>query len=94
MADHIATTTQQQHPWRAVARTVLAVLIGVGLVVPLVVTIVLEQFDVYLPAAAKAWLLGASAFTVALSGAVTRIIAIPAVDAWLKRIGLASGPQA
>lgn len=94
MADHVATTTQQQHPWRAVARTVLAVLIGVGLVVPLVVTIVLEQFDVYLPPAAKAWLLGASAFTVALSGAVTRIIAIPRVDAWLKRIGLASGPQA
>ena len=94
MADHVATTTQQQHPWRAVARTVLAVLIGVGLVVPLIVTIVLEQFDVYLPPAAKAWLLAASAFTVALSGAVTRIIAIPKVDAWLKRIGLASGPQA
>jgi hypothetical protein len=94
MADHVATTTQQQHPWRAVARTVLAVLIGVGLVVPLVVTIVLEQFDVYLPPAAKAWLLAASAFTVALSGAVTRIIAIPKVDAWLKRVGLASGPQA
>lgn len=94
MADHVATTTQQQHPWRAVVRTVLAVLIGVGVVVPLVVAVVLDQFDVYLPDGAKAWLLGASAFVVALSGAVTRIIAIPAVDAWLKRIGLASSPQA
>jgi len=91
MPDH-ATTTQQRYPWRAVARTVLAVLIGVGIVVPVAVTIILDQFDVYLPGAAKAWLIGASAFTVALSGAVTRIIAIPAVDAWLKRVGLSSSP--
>lgn len=91
MAEH-ATTTQQRYPWRAVARTVLAVLIGVGLVVPVAVTVILDQFDVYLPAGAKAWLVAASAFTVALSGAVTRIIAIPAVDAWLKRVGLSSSP--
>ena len=92
MPTNRATTTQQRYPWRAVARTALAVLIGVGLVVPLAVTIILEQFDVYLPPAAQAWLVGASAFTVAVSGAVTRIIAIPAVDAWLKRLGLSSSP--
>ena len=93
MADHLATTTQQRYPWRAVARTVLAVLIGVGIVVPVAVTIILDQFNVYLPDGAKAWLIGASAFTVALSGAVTRIIAIPAVDAWLKSLGLSSSPN-
>lgn len=87
-------TSQQMYPWRAVARTVLAVLIGVGLVVPVAVTVILDAFNVYLPDGAKAWLVGASAFTVALSGAITRIIAIPAVDAWLKRIGLSSSPHA
>lgn len=93
MNQHVlATTTQQRYPWRAVARTTLAVLIAVGVVVPLAVTIILDAFDIYLPPAAKAWLVGASAFTVALSGAVTRIIAIPAVDAWLKRLGLSSSP--
>ena len=92
MADH-ATTTQQRYPWRAVARTVLAVLIGVGIVVPVAVTIILSQFDVYLPGAAKVWLVGASAFTIALSGAATRILAIPAVDTWLKKLGLSSSPN-
>lgn len=90
--EDITVPTQQQHPWRAVARTVLAVLVGLGLVVPLIVTAIVEQLDVYLPPAAKGWLLAASAFTVALSGAVTRIIAIPAVDGWLRRLGLSSTP--
>lgn len=94
MSEHVATTTQQKYPWRAVARTVLAVLIAVGIVVPAVVTIILDSFDVYLPDAAKAWLVAAGGFTVILSGAVTKIIAIPAVDAWLKRIGLSSSPHA
>jgi hypothetical protein len=93
MADHVATT-QQQHPWRAVARTALAVLVGVGIVVPAVVTILTTQLDVYLSAEVKAWLIGASGLAVAVSGAVTRIIAIPAVDAWLKRLGLSSSPDA
>lgn len=84
--------TQQAHPWRAVARTVLAVLVGLGLVVPLVVQALTDQLGLYIPDRAKAWLVAASAFTIALSGAVTRIIAIPAVDAWLRRLGLSSTP--
>jgi hypothetical protein len=91
MADH-ATTTQQRYPWRAVVRTVLAGVIAAGVVLPIAVTILNEQLATYLPDSAKAWLVGAAAASVAVAGAVTRIIAIPQVDAWLKRLGLSSSP--
>lgn len=78
------TTTQQAHPWRATARTVLAVIVGAAPVVPLIVGAISDGD----PQAATG-LLGAA---VATSAAITRVMAIPAVDAWLSRIGLGSAP--
>lgn len=98
MADHIATTTQQQYPWRAAARTAAAVLVALPtalLVLAGVLTLVAQDaFAQYLPDGWVAWLIGAAAFCAAFAGVLSRVMAYPAVDAWLKRIGLASSPRA
>lgn len=46
-----------------------------------------------LPAPVVLWLTGFIASVTAISAALARVMAIPAVDAWLKRIGLGSAPK-
>lgn len=98
MSKHLATTTQQQHPGKATARTVvqsfLSTLAVLGVVLPVAIEIIGDDLGRYLPDGWIVWLVGAAAFVAALAGAVARIMAIPGVDAWLKRIGLASAPEA
>jgi len=98
MADHVATTTQQQHPWRAALRTAVQVFVALPtalLVLAGILTIVAQDaFAKYLPDGWVAWLIAAAAFCAALAALLARLMAVPAVDAWLKRVGLASGPQA
>ncbi|NKY08961.1 hypothetical protein [Cellulomonas hominis] len=98
MADHVATTTQQQHPWRAALRTAVQVFVALPtalLVLAGVLTIVAQDaFSQYLPDGWVAWLVAAAAFCAALAGVLARVMAYPAVDVWLKRIGLASAPDA
>ena len=81
------------HPWRAVARTALAILVGVGIVLPVVWAVVVDELGAYVPpetVAAGAWLVG---LLVAASSAITRIMAIPAVNAWLTTVGLGAAPR-
>jgi hypothetical protein len=96
MPQHLATTTQQRYPgrasWRTAIQAALGVLLTAGVVVPIVVTILNEQLGKWLPDAWEAWLVGAAAFVAALSAGVARVMAIPAVDAWLARVGLSSAP--
>ncbi len=68
-----APPTQTQYPWRATLRTVVAGLIGLASLLPVIV--------------AAGHLETAPGITQALavSAAVTRILAIPGVDAWLRR---------
>jgi len=65
--------TQTRHPWRAVTRTVAAAIIGALSLLPTV--------------AATAGIDSAPlvAQSLAVTGAVTRVLALPAVDAWLRR---------
>ncbi|MFC7430968.1 MULTISPECIES: hypothetical protein [unclassified Agrococcus] len=80
-------TTQQQHPLRATLRTGLAALVGVATAVPPVVTILDEELN--------GWaLLGVGGQAVVVSSIITRIMATPAVDAVLERVGLGSAPEA
>ncbi len=64
--------TQVDYPWRATARTVFQALVGLCALVPLIV-----GTDV--PAA------GAVAVALTVSGALTRIMAIPEVNDWLDK---------
>lgn len=65
------TPTQTAHPWRATARTVFAAIVGALLILPVVVSA--------LGLGGVPWLASA----VALAGAITRVLAIPAVNAWI-----------
>jgi hypothetical protein len=63
--------TQIRHPWRATARTIVAAVVGALALVPIIAT------------TAKLDTIPLVAGAVAVTGAVTRVLAIPAVDGWL-----------
>lgn len=77
MAKHKAVTTQSQHPWRATIRTILAVIIAVAAMAPVVYTAATMQS----PELAT----GAAAATLTIAAAITRIMALPVVEAFLQR---------
>jgi hypothetical protein len=75
-------TTQTRHPWRATARTVLAALVGALSLVPTVATT--TGLDT-VPAVTQ---------LIVVAGVITRILAVPGVDQWLRQFlpWLASAP--
>lgn len=74
-------STQVNHPWRATLRTGVAALVAA---VPLVASVLA---GLHLDGTVwGAWLISATA-------AVTRVMALPAVDAWLRRFAPWLAPQ-
>lgn len=74
MTDPVPTpATQTKHPWRATVRTVLAAIVAFLPFLPEVV----HQFG----ADSLPWVAG----IVAAAGAVTRVLAMPGVDGWLRK---------
>ena len=71
--------SQSKYPWRATIRTLFAFLVGVG---PLLPAIVAAADDAGVPGAA-----GVSAGALAVTGVVTRVLAIPGVNDLLQRSG-------
>lgn len=69
--------SQIAHPSRAVTRTVFQALVGLCALAP-VVYAAASQHD-------PAVVTGAAAGVLAVTGAVTRIMALPGVDAWLRQ---------
>lgn len=65
--------TQTVHPWRATVRTIFAALVAALPLVPAVVSVA--------GVGSIPWIAGG----VAAIGAVTRVLAIPGVEAWLKQ---------
>ena len=65
--------TQTRHPWRATVRTIAAALVAALVIAPQIIT------DAGLSDTAY----GAQAL--AVIGVVTRVLAIPGVEAWLRR---------
>lgn len=86
--------SQVVHPWVATLRTAVQValpaLLTLVVVVPAVIEVVLAEFGETMPPALRLWLLGAAGFITALAVTLTRIMAIPAVNAWLSKLGLAA----
>lgn len=91
------TTTQQSHPWRAAARTAAQALVAVPAVLTtlaLVADMVAgDDLAAWLPAGWAAWLAAAAVTCSALAGLLARVMAVPAVDAWLARLRLSSAPD-
>jgi hypothetical protein len=74
-------------PHQRVIRTVVqAVIAGVPTVVA-IIGVVADQWP-------AEWLVATAGIAVAIQGVLARIMAIPAVDAWLTRLGLGSAPRA
>lgn len=74
MADHLPPVTVA-HPWRRVARTVLQVALALAILIPLVA----QELD--LDPARLPWL----AVVLAVVGGFTRVMALPAVEVFLRR---------
>lgn len=77
MSKHVATTTQGAHPWRATFRTLVVALIAVAAMADPIYAAI-TQGD---PTAAT----GRVAVALGIAGALTRVLAMPAVDAFLAR---------
>lgn len=65
--------TQTRHPWRATVRTIVAAVVGLALLGPLVAAELGVQ--------SVPWVAG----VLAVIGAVTRVLAIPGVEAWMRQ---------
>lgn len=77
--------TQVAHPWRAAVRTAIQVIAGLAAAIPLIVPAI--EGD-------QPGLLGpAGAVAVGVAAAVTRVMAIPAVNDLLTRLGLGAEPK-
>lgn len=77
MSKHVATTTQGEHPWRAVIRTVFALVIALAAMAePLYSTITQQD-----PVSAT----GPALAALAIAGAITRVMAMPNVEQFLQR---------
>lgn len=107
MADHELEQTPKLavqriwHPNQRVLRTILqttiAFLVGLGGSVGILQAVAPQVIDAVrdvLPPAAVAWLAAAFAFVIAVAGALSKLMAIPVVNAWLTRIGFGSEPRA
>lgn len=92
----MTTSTQQTYParasWRTAVQNVLSVILVLGIVAPIVAAILRDELGEYLPDAWLAWVVAAGAVLAAVAAALARIMAIPAVDAWLRHLGLSSTP--
>lgn len=79
-------STQEQHPWKAVARTVLQLVVGLAVAAPLIVTALTGD------SAEAAG--GALAVFLTVSAAITRLMAVPYVNGLLTAVGLGAEPKA
>lgn len=86
------TTTQARRPARATLRTLVQQILGwvvaAGLVLPLALGIVQEELGDVIPPPAMGWIAAVVGVAVAISTVVARVMAIPTVEAFLRRHAL------
>lgn len=88
-----AQPSQVTYPGRAVLRTVVAVLVVALPTYAIVVPMVLDSMGDWIPPGAQHWLLGSVVFVVALTGLVTRLMAVPGINKVLTILGLGAEPR-
>jgi len=82
-------------PLQRVIRTAAQVIVGGAAVLATIVLLAPQIIDAVadvVPGPAIAWATAAIATLAAISAAIARVMAIPAVDEWLRRIGAGSAP--
>ena len=76
-------------------RTAVQVIVASAAILATVVVVapqILTAIQDVLPGPAVAWITAAIATLAAVSAAISRVMAIPAVDEWLKKFGAGSAP--
>jgi len=82
-------------PSQRAIRTALQVILGAIAILGIVVSVAPQVLDAVadvLPGPAVAWLAGAIATLAGVSAAISRVMAIPAIDEWLRKFGAGSAP--
>lgn len=93
---HVAVTTNVQDIWfktQRVLRTLVQVAIPAFITFAGVLPLVIDALGLPVDGALYLWLIGAAALVTAVAGALSRVMAIPAVNEWLTKIGLGSVPK-
>ncbi|GAA1207293.1 hypothetical protein F6W70_13660 [Microbacterium maritypicum] len=83
-------------PLQRAIRTAVQVIIAAAAILATIVVIapqILTAIQDVLPGPFVAWLTGAIAVLAGISAAVARVMAIPAVDEWLRKFGAGSAPS-
>ncbi|WP_136043219.1 MULTISPECIES: hypothetical protein [unclassified Microbacterium] len=83
-------------PLQRAIRTAVQVVVAAAAVLAATVVVapqILTAIQDVLPGPVVAWVTGAIAVLAGLSAAVARVMAIPAVDEWLRRFGAGSAPS-
>lgn len=75
-----------------VLRTIVQTAIPAFLAFALVLPAIIEALGLPVDSELRLWLVGVAAVVTAVAAAITRVMAIPAVNAWLTKIGLGSVP--
>lgn len=88
MAVTTSQPTQVTHPGKATVRTVVAYVAAVLLAGTVGLPIIADYFDAYLPPKVKSVVLATAGFCGVVIACATRLMAVPAVNALLSRIGL------
>ncbi len=91
----VSTPTQVTHPNRAAVRTFVQAAVPLVLaalaIVPPIVQSVLD--DPSIPGSLRVWLLAVAAGIAAVAGIISRVMAIPGVNAWLTSLGVGAAPK-
>jgi len=95
MAKHITLGTVPDIWFKAqrVLRTIVQVGIPAFLSFALVLPLVIQALGLPVTSALYLWLLSFAAAITAVAAAITRVMAIPAVNVWLTKIGLGAIPK-
>jgi hypothetical protein len=92
----VPASTQERNPRSAVLRTVLAAVIALFPLlngVLLAAVEVLKPYEVHLPGWVFLWLNGALLAVTAVTALITRILAVPGVNEWLRKYAPVFAPE-
>lgn len=96
MADHEKTNISVEPIWFAtqrVIRTIVQVGIPAFITFAGVLPTIISALGLNVDSTVYLWLLSAAAVVTAVAGALSRVMAIPAVNEWLTHLGLGSVPK-
>lgn len=97
MADHEKNNISVDEIWfstQRVLRTIVQVGIPAFITFAGVLPTIISALGLEVDSTVYLWLLSAAAVVTAVAGALSRVMAIPAVNEWLTHIGLGSVPKA